>query len=82
MNGLEGIVAWVVSLMVNVFFPVVVWVSVLAGLIKIVRDKKVANDQAQTQILAWANAERSCLGFECVDGQSVGKSLDKDEEED
>lgn len=39
MGGIEGIVALVIGIAVTLFVPVLVWATVIAGLIQIVREK-------------------------------------------
>jgi hypothetical protein len=50
MGGIEGIVALVIGLAVVLFVPALVWATVIAGLIRIVRDKVRETQPAQTEL--------------------------------
>jgi hypothetical protein len=49
MGGVEGIVALVIGLAVVLFVPALVWATVIAGLIQIVRDKIRETHPTQTE---------------------------------
>lgn len=49
MGSTEGTVALVVGIAVVLFVPVLVWATVIAGLIRIVRDKVREGQPAQTK---------------------------------
>jgi hypothetical protein len=50
MGGIEGIVALVIGIAVVLFVPALVWATVIAGLIRIVRDKVRETQPAQTEL--------------------------------
>ena len=50
MGGIEGIVALVIGLAVALFVPALVWATVIAGLIRIVRDKVRETRPIQTEL--------------------------------
>ena len=49
MGGIEGIVALVIGIAAVLFVPALVWATVIAGLIQIVRDKVRETRLAQTE---------------------------------
>ena len=50
MGGIERIVALVIGIAVALLVPVLVWATVIAGLIRIVRDKVRETRPAQTEL--------------------------------
>jgi hypothetical protein len=50
MGGIERIVALVIGIAAALFVPVLVWATVIAGLIRIVRDKVRETRPAQTEL--------------------------------
>jgi len=50
MGGIERIVALVIGIAVALFVPALVWATVIAGLIRIVRDKVRETHPAQTAL--------------------------------
>ena len=50
MGGIEGIVALVIGLAVALFVPALVWATVIAGLIRIVRGKVREARPTQTEL--------------------------------
>jgi hypothetical protein len=49
MGGNEGIVTLVISIAVVLFVPALIWVTLIAGLVQIVRDKTRETRPAQTE---------------------------------
>jgi len=49
MGGIEGTVALVIGIAVVLFVPALVWATVIAGLVQIVRDKIRETRLAQTE---------------------------------
>ena len=50
MGGIEGITALVIGILVVLFVPTLVWATVIAGLVQIVRDKVREIHPAQTKL--------------------------------
>jgi hypothetical protein len=51
MGGIEGIVALVIGITVVLFVPALVWATVIAGLVQVVRDKTRETRPAQTELV-------------------------------
>ena len=50
MGNIEGIAALVIGIVVVLFVPALVWATVIAGLIRIVREKVRESRPAQTEL--------------------------------
>jgi hypothetical protein len=50
MGNIEGIAALVIGIVVVLFVPALVWATVIAGLIQIVREKVRESRPAQTEL--------------------------------
>jgi len=51
MGGIEGITALVIGIVFVLFVPALVWATVIAGLIQILREKVQETRPAQTELV-------------------------------
>jgi hypothetical protein len=71
MGGLEGISSSWADLLTSVVVLIVVWTALIAGLCVIVRGKKQAEDEVQSEIIRRVEADYRCRGCRYLDRQLV-----------